>query len=45
VIDEHLADEVIHFVLDAHGEHALGVELEALAVRVEGAQPGSRRRA
>ena len=33
VVDEDLADEVIHFVLDADGEHAFRVELEGLAAR------------
>lgn len=35
-LHEHLALEMIHLVLDAHGEHALGRELERLAFRVEG---------
>ena len=32
VVDEDLALEVFHLVLDAHGEHAVGVELERLAL-------------
>ena len=35
VVDEQLAVEMIHLVLDAHGEQAVGVELDLLAVAVE----------
>ena len=35
VVDEDLAFEVVHLVLDAHGEQAVGLELEGLAVAVE----------
>src|SRR5262245_4809369 len=35
VIDEQLALEMIHLVLDAHGEQPLGVELERLAGAIE----------
>src|SRR6185437_1456342 len=31
VIDEHLADQMIHLVLDANGEQAIGFEFERLA--------------
>src|SRR4051812_7036967 len=37
VLDEHLACQVIHFVLDAYGQQALRFERECVAVLVEGA--------
>ena len=45
VVDEDLADQVVHFVLDAHGEQAVGVELERLAVLVQRAHADASRRA
>ena len=35
IVDEQLAVEVVHLVLNADGEHPFGVELERLAVRIE----------
>ena len=35
VVDEHLAVQVIHLVLDAHREQAVGGELEGFAVAIE----------
>src|SRR5258706_6158812 len=35
IVDEDPADQVIHLVLDAHREHALGLQLEGFAARVE----------
>src|SRR2546427_10894160 len=35
VLDEHLAHEVIHLMLNAHGQKALRVELMALPLAVE----------
>jgi hypothetical protein len=35
IIDEELAVEVIHFVLNAHGEHAVGLDLERPTVGIE----------
>ena len=43
VFDEHLAVQVVHLVLDAHGEQALGVELERLARRGRARAPSPRR--
>src|SRR5262249_20189832 len=35
VVDEELAVEVVHLVLDAHGEQAFGIELERNAFTIE----------
>src|SRR5437879_12184305 len=43
VVDEELALEMIHLVLDAHREDVLEVALEEVAVAVLGAQPDLRR--
>src|SRR5437773_988655 len=43
VVDEELALEMIHLVLDAHGKDVLEVALEEVAVAVLGAQPDLRR--
>src|SRR6185503_14230441 len=37
VLDEDLALQMIHFMLDAHGEQALGLQRECVAVLVVGA--------
>src|SRR5689334_4957232 len=34
VVDEHLAEQMVHFVLDAHGEEALRSPLDRLAALV-----------
>ena len=43
VIDEDLALKVLRLVLNAHGQHAFGFELERLPVRIEGAHANPRR--
>jgi hypothetical protein len=35
IVDEHLAHQMIHFVLDAHRQQAVGLQFERLAVAVE----------
>ena len=42
VLDEDLAEQMVHLVLDAHGEQALGVELERLAALVQRAHADPR---
>src|SRR6185437_396387 len=43
VLDEDLALQMVHFVLDAYGEKALGIQLERRAVLVERADPNAGR--
>src|SRR5664279_1237420 len=42
IVDEHFADEVVHFVLDANGEQLIGCPLERFAMLVAGAHGHSR---
>ena len=42
VFDEDLAEQMVHFVLDTHGEHAFGVQLERFATLVLRAHADSR---
>src|ERR1700751_5248620 len=42
IVDEDPADQVIHLVLNAHREHALGLQLEGFAARIECANGHSR---
>src|SRR5215467_10010903 len=42
VVDEYLAYQMIHLVLDAHGKHPLRFELEGFAPRVQSPYPDPR---